>query len=100
MIWESYKKYFNSWEAQTATLLERWLKSPLVLEPAAASLTALMKVKRAVDDRKARAWGSLGLATKRDQERTLHALNQIQGRLSDLEDRLSDLSARGEGGIS
>ena len=100
MIWESYKKYFNSWEAQTATTLERWLKSPLVLEPAAAGLTALMKVKRAVDDRKARAWGGLGFATKRDQERTLHALNQIQGRLSDLEDRLSDLSDRGEGGVS
>lgn len=99
MIWETYKKYFNAWEGQTATTLERWLKSPLVLEPAAAGLTALMKVKRAVDDKKASTWGALGFATKRDQERTLHALHQIQGRLSDLEDRLTDLHSR-DGGVS
>jgi hypothetical protein len=30
----------------------------------------------------------MGLPTKHDQERTLHALNQIQSRLIDIEDRL------------
>jgi hypothetical protein len=93
MSWETYKKVFNAWEGPTATWLEGRLKSPMFLEPAAAGLSALMRVKAAVDERTASLVGALGLPTKRDQERTLHALNQIQGRLLDLEDRLADLHA-------
>ncbi|MFO0612572.1 MAG: hypothetical protein U0414_08300 [Polyangiaceae bacterium] len=96
MNWETYKKYFNAWEGPTATWLEGRLRSPLFLEPAAAGLSLLMKVKSAVDERTASVVGALGLPTKRDQERTLHALNQIQGRLLDLEDRLSEISAAAE----
>jgi hypothetical protein len=88
--WDLYKKYFNAWENATAHLVEQWMKSPLVLEPAAAWLTAFMKAKRASDDAAATAWGSLGVATKRDQERSLHALNQIQSRLNDLEEKLGE----------
>jgi hypothetical protein len=33
-------------------------------------------------------WGSLGLPTKRDQERALHKLNQLESRLLDLEEKL------------
>lgn len=87
--WELYKKHFNAWESATAHYLENVLKSPLVLEPAGACLSIVMKAKRATDHAAASAWGSLGLATKRDQERTLHALNQIQSRLSDLEEKLA-----------
>ena len=85
-----FKKYFTAWEGATAHYMEQWLRSPLVLEPAGAWLTAAMKAKRASDDAAAGAWGAVGLATKRDQERTLHALNQIQSRLTDLEEQLAD----------
>ena len=34
------------------------------------------------------ARAQLGLPTKRDQERTLHLLNQLQSRLMDLEEKL------------
>jgi hypothetical protein len=33
------------------------------------------------------------MATKRDQERSLHALNQLESRLLDLEERLAEVSA-------
>jgi hypothetical protein len=92
--WEQYKKWFYAWEGSTARLLETWLKSPLVLEPAGAWLSAAMKSKAAGDKALAAAWGALGLATKRDQERALHALNQIQSRLFDLEEELAELRAR------
>jgi len=36
--------------------------------------------------------GSLGMATKRDQERSLHTLNQVESRLLDLEERLAEVS--------
>ena len=42
-------------------------------------------------------WGLMGLPTKRDQERTLHALNQIQSRLLDLEEQLADQQAQQQG---
>jgi hypothetical protein len=69
------------------------MKSPLVLEPAGAWLSAMMKTKAMSDRAMAHAWGNAGLATKRDQERTLHAIHQLESRLIDLEERIADLSA-------
>jgi hypothetical protein len=92
--WDLYKKYFQAWEGATAQYLEVWLKSPLVLEPAGAWLSAAMKAKSAGDRAAAQMWGSLGLPTKRDQERSLHALNQIQSRLADLEERLEAMNEK------
>ncbi len=89
MIWELWKKGFDSWENTTARYLEGWLKSPLVLGPSGSLLGGAMKAKAAYDKATSQ-WvgGVLGLATKRDQERTLHALHQLESRLLDLEERL------------
>jgi hypothetical protein len=91
--WKLYKKWFYTWEDATARYMEQWIKSPIVLEPAGAWLSAVMKAKAASDRAAATGWGMLGLPTKRDQERTLHALNQIQSRLIDLEEQLADQQA-------
>lgn len=87
--WEMWKKGFDAWENATAKVLETWLRSPLVLGPSGALLSAMMKGKAARDEMLATMWGSVGLPTKRDQERTLHALNQLQSRLLDLEERIA-----------
>lgn len=89
-VWDTWKKGFDAWEGATAKYFESVLKSPLVLEPAGAALTATMKAKTARDAAIAKAWAALGLPTRRDQERILHALNQIQSRLLDLEEKLED----------
>ncbi|MCA9550698.1 MAG: hypothetical protein KC933_11730 [Myxococcales bacterium] len=88
MFWDAYKKSFDAWEKATADLMEVWLRSPLVLEPAGTMLTAAMKAKSMSDKASAMWWASLGLPTKRDQERTLHALNELESRLMDLEEQL------------
>ena len=49
-----------------------------------------MKSKASADKAAAAWWGALGLPTKRDQERTLHALNQLQSRLLDHEEKLAE----------
>ena len=90
MFWDMWKKGFYAWEDATASYLEIWLASPLVLQPAGALLSAAMKAKAARNKAAAQAWGAMGLATKRDQERTLHVLNQLQSRLMDLEEKLED----------
>ena len=92
-MWDQWKKGFDAWENQTAKLLETWLKSPLVLGPSGAMLGSIMKMKAMSDKATAGWWGAWGLPTKRDQERSLHALNQIQSRLNDLEEKLMKLEA-------
>jgi hypothetical protein len=91
MIWDLWKKGFYAWEDATAKYLEHWLRSPLLLAPSGIMLGNAMKAKAAYE-KAASSWaGAMGLATKRDQERTLHALNQLESRLIDLEERLADL---------
>jgi hypothetical protein len=87
-MWETFKQYVGAWESNTAKIAEQFLRSPLVLSPAATMLTAAMRTKALADKNLAAAWGALGLPTRRDQERTLHALHEIQSRLFDLEERL------------
>jgi hypothetical protein len=96
MMWDLYKKTFYAWEDATAKYLEQWMKSPLLLGPSGMMLGGAMKAKAAYD-RAAASWvGNLGLATKRDQERTLHMLHQLESRLLDLEERLSEALAKDE----
>jgi hypothetical protein len=86
--WDMWKKAFDAWENATAKYTEEWLKSPLVLGPSGAMLSWAMKAKVQADKAKADWWGQMGLPTKRDQERALHMLNQLQSRLLDLEEKL------------
>lgn len=91
-MWTEWKKAFDAWEASTAKWTEEWMKSPLVLGPTGAMLTAAMKAKKAAEDTKAQLWGQFGLPTRRDQERTLHLLNQLHSRIMDLEEKLEQRS--------
>lgn len=90
MLWDLWKKGFDAWENATAQYLEAVLKSPLVLAPSGAMLSAVMKAKARSDRLVEGVWGAVGLPTKRDQERTLHLLNQLQSRLNDLEQKLDE----------
>ena len=92
-MFDQFKKSFDVWEDATAKYLEQWLRSPLVLGPSGTMLTAMMKWKAASDRAKASWWSELGLPTKRDQERTLHLLNQLQSRILDLEEKLEAASS-------
>ena len=88
--WGMWKKGFDAWEGATATYLEQVTKNPLLLGPSGKMLSTAMKAKAQADKASAQWWGLMGLPTKRDQERTLHALNQLQSRLIDLEEGLAE----------
>lgn len=94
MLWDQWKKGFDMWEQRTAEMMETVLKSPAVLTPMGGMLTMTMKAKAATEKATAQWWGSLGLPTKREQEKTLHALNQINSRLIDLEEKLAELQQK------
>jgi hypothetical protein len=88
MIWDLWKQGFAAWEQATAQYMEKVLTNPGVLGPAGAMLTAAMKTKTATDNALAAWWAAMGLPTRRDQERSLHKLNQLESRLYDLEEQL------------
>lgn len=89
MDYATWKRGFDAWEKTTAELMETYLRSPAVLEPAGTMLTLAMKAKAASDKAVAEWWGLMGLPTKRDQERTLFALAQLESKLLDLEEQLA-----------
>lgn len=92
MIWDLWKQGFNAWEQATAQYMEKVLTNPSVLGPSGRLLTAAMKTKAATDRAISAAWAAIGLPTRRDQERTLHKLNQLESRLYDLDERLARAS--------
>jgi hypothetical protein len=89
-MWDMWKKGFDAWEQATAQTVEQFMKSPLILGPSGAMLTAVMKAKAAGDQAAAAWWGALGLPTKRDQERAMHAINELSSKVMDLEEQLQD----------
>ncbi|MCR9163722.1 MAG: hypothetical protein ACE37F_16625 [Nannocystaceae bacterium] len=93
-LWKTWKTAFDAWENNTAQMLDPIVRSRAVLEPAGFALSSAMKIKAMSDRITAAWWGSLGLPTKQDQERTLHKLNTLESRLLDLEEQLED--ARGQ----
>jgi hypothetical protein len=88
-IWDQWKQGFTAWEQATSQYMEKLFANPDVLKPAGAMLTAAMKTKIATDRALDAWWSMWGLPTRRDQERTLHKLNQLESRLMDLEEQRS-----------
>ena len=88
MIWDMWKKGFTAWEQATSSYMEKVLQNPAVLGPAGAMLTVAMKTKAAADKAMSGLWSTIGLPTRRDQERSLHKLNQLESRLHDLEEKI------------
>ena len=92
--WELFKESYDAWERAVSPVFETMLRSANLLEPG-GSLLGAMTQWRAQQQRMAEAWWSLfGLPTRSDQQRTLHALHELQSRLIDLEERLHDLEAQ------
>lgn len=91
--WNAWKQGFDAWENATAQFLETVMQSPLVLGPSGKALGAAMRAKAVHEENLAKMWATLGLPTRRDQERTLHALNQLNSRIIDLELQLAEAKA-------
>ena len=87
--WKTWKGGFDAWENATATWMEQVMKSPMLLGPAGAMLTAAAKAKAKADHQSATLWGQAGVAVKRDQERMLHEVHQLGSRMMDLEEQLA-----------
>lgn len=93
--WKTMKQAFDAWEAASAPMFEAWLKSPFVIGPAGTMLSAVTHLRSAQERLLGQWWAAFGLPTRADQERALHAMNELQSKLIDLEDKLADLERSG-----
>lgn len=89
MIWNTFKRGFGAWEQATAQYMEKVMANPSVLGPAGAALTAVARTKTVASKALTAWWSVIGLPTRRDQERSLHKLNQLESRMHDLEEQLA-----------
>ena len=90
VLFDKWKKGFDAWESRAATVSAEVLSSPRVLEPSGALLSALMRGRARADRALEGMWSSIGLPTRRDQERTLHLLSVMERKIIDLEEKLED----------
>ncbi len=90
-MWKLWKKGFDKWEKATAKYFDTVLENRAVLYPSGKLLEVAMKGKSKLDEAARKWWGSWGLPTKYDQERTLHTLNQLESRIIDLEEELYEM---------
>lgn len=91
---KEWKAAFDQWENASAEYSEKVMKMPAVLGPAGSVLSRVMKVKAASDRAQASWWSAWGLPTKRDQERTLHLLHQLESKIHDLEEQLAEANRK------
>lgn len=90
-IWTAMKSSFDAWEQAATPLFDTWLRSPFFLGSAGTMLTGLTRARAVQRKLLDHWWANVGLSTRRDQERTLHGIDELQSRLVDLEARLAEL---------
>jgi hypothetical protein len=88
--WNRWKKSFDAWEDSAARSTEQVLRNPKLLSPVGTLFSAVMKARATTHKVMRVCWSAVGLPTREDQERTLHALHQIQSKLADIEERLAE----------
>lgn len=87
-----FDRMYQVWEQQTADYFEKLLRNEAFLDFSGGMLNTALRSKIAFDQMLSALWKSLLLPNKRDQERTLHLLNELHSRINDIEERLDDLA--------
>lgn len=89
-----WRVWFDAWEPKAAEAWDAALRQSWLVEPVAATLTAIARTKAIGDSVRRRLVRACGLATRDDQDRILFLLQRMESRLLDLEERLADEAER------
>jgi hypothetical protein len=87
-MWSIFKAKFDSLENRAAGRIERLAQNPFLVGASARALTTFAQSKKTMDRAVAETLGAFGLATKRDQERLMHMVVELQSKLLDIEENL------------
>lgn len=92
--WALFEQSYRAWERAAGPLMDTWLGSASTFAPAGKLLGLVTRAQKTQRRMLREWWGGLGVATRDDQARTLHALQALESRLIDLEERLEDAEDR------
>lgn len=87
---------FQSWEKRTSDYFDKLMRNPTFLNTMGGLLSASYRNKAQLDRALEALWKNLNLPNKKDQERTLHLLNELHSRIFDLEEKLQALTEENE----
>ncbi len=91
-----FEQIYKMWEKKTGSYLEKVLRNKSFLKASSEALNSGLKNKVVVDRALLQTWKNLLLPNKKDQEKTLHLLNELHGRIFDLEAKLDDLKIKSD----
>lgn len=80
-----FRQAFAAWERTTSATFDALARNPFFLGSSGSGLNAVLAMKKLADQALTSLVAAFGLATRQDQERTLHLLHQIEGKLEDLQ---------------
>ena len=85
-----FTKMFNTWEQQASQSMEQYLRNPSVLNFVGNFLQSGLKYKIYWDQFCLHSLKNLMLPNKRDQEKMMHQLNELNSRINDVEDNIEE----------
>lgn len=88
---------YSVWEKRTSKLIDSALRNSQVLKASSEVMNQQFKSKIVMDQALMKTWRNLLLPNKKDQEKTLHLLNELHSRIFDLEERLEELGKKQQG---
>ena len=89
--WKVWKSGFDRWESTTSEFLDKALRSPALLSPTGSLLKTVMHGKSTTGKLVGRAWKTLGLTNRDEQDLAVHRINQLESQLLDLQEEIRDL---------
>lgn len=89
-----FRDGYDAWDRAASKFLDKALRSKPLLESVATGLDKALEAKDLYRRAMRRGWRALGLSTREEQERAMHALNEIQSKLLDLEEQLDRAEGR------
>lgn len=87
-----FEQAYTVWEKRTSKLLDGAMRNSQILKASSDFMNQQFKSKIVVDQALLKTWRNLLLPNKKDQEKTLHLLNELHSRIFDLEERIEELN--------
>lgn len=89
--WKIWKSGFDRWETTTADFLDKTLQNSAILSSSGTLIKAVLQAKGAASQVVDAGWNRLGITSRKEQDKALHRINQLESKLLDMEEEIHEL---------
>ena len=86
-----YTNFYDAWEKVTTEALEKWVNSPLFASNIGKIIEKSSEFKKYFDQAMEISLKNMNLPSKRDLERVLSSINNIEAKINDLSDKVDEI---------